>query len=85
MNSEERPLGFKNDISILFRPMDINAMRDEGLFDLSKYEDVKANASLILTALKRPAGSSRAMPCDGPWSQEKIQKFETWIAQGMLP
>lgn len=71
-------VGFKNDISKLFRDKDINAMKRR--FDLSKYEDVSAHSDRILQRLE--AGE---MPCDGPWPKENVELFKQWIAGGKLP
>lgn len=71
-------VGFKNDISKLFRDKDVSAMKKR--FDLSKYEDVSAHADRILQRLE--AGE---MPCDGPWPNESVELFKQWIADGKLP
>ncbi|EFH81441.1 protein of unknown function DUF1271 [Ktedonobacter racemifer DSM 44963] len=47
-------------------------------FDLWSYEDVKKHASAILHRLQ-----SGSMPCDGAWSQEKLDLFQRWITSGM--
>jgi hypothetical protein len=66
---------FGTDIRPLFRSEDIEAM--SWAFDLSAYEDVKANAEAIYERLA--AGS---MPCDGPWPDERVQRFRDWIDAG---
>jgi hypothetical protein len=73
-------IGYATDIRPLFRVKDVSSMKKYGPFDLSLYEDVKANADAILQQLE--AGS---MPCDGAWSAENIGKFRDWIAEGKLP
>lgn len=70
--------GFEQDIRPLFREFDQTEM--EWAFDLWNYEDVKENAQGILSRLE--AGD---MPCDGAWPVENIEKFRTWIAEGMAP
>ncbi|HEX8165423.1 MAG TPA: hypothetical protein VF601_06490 [Beijerinckiaceae bacterium] len=69
--------GFEEDIRPLFRPRDINSMRNVAGFDLSKYEDVKVNADKIAERLRVN------MPCDGLWPEDDIKKFEAWKAGGM--
>ena len=46
-------------------------------FDLWSYEDVRSRAEAIVTRLR--AGT---MPCDGAWSQEKVDLFQRWIDDG---
>ena len=43
-------------------------------FDLWSYDDVAANAEAILARVR--AGT---MPCDGAWSEEQVDAFQTWI------
>jgi hypothetical protein len=49
-------------------------------FDLSSYEDVRANAEGIYEQLA--AGS---MPCDGPWPAGDVERFRAWIEAGAQP
>jgi len=49
-------------------------------FDLSSYEDVKANAEAIHDKL-----ADGSMPCDGPWPDEQVQRFRAWIDAGTPP
>ncbi len=67
--------GFEKDIKPLFREDDREAM--EYAFDLWSYDDVKADAGLILERLE-----DQTMPCDAPWEEEKIQLFRGWIEHG---
>jgi hypothetical protein len=67
---------FAKDIKPLFREKDRSSMRDR--FDLWSCPDVRDNAAAILAALR--AGS---MPCDGPWSSDKVDRFAGWVAGGM--
>jgi hypothetical protein len=46
-------------------------------FDLSSYEDVRANAEAIYQRL-----ADGSMPCDGPWASVHVQRFRTWIDTG---
>jgi hypothetical protein len=70
--------GFDQDVRPLFREFDQTEM--EWAFDLWSYDDVKENAEAILQRLE--AGD---MPCDGPWSEEDIERFRTWMREGMQP
>lgn len=67
---------FANDIKPLFREKDRSSML--GRFDLWSLDDVKENAHRILGALR-----GRSMPCDGAWSDERINLFAEWIDGGM--
>ena len=80
-NTEPHPAvpSFEEDIRPLFRPRDINIMRAVAGFDLSKYDDVKANADRIFERL------NLNMPCDGLWPAEDIAKFQAWMDGGMPP
>jgi hypothetical protein len=66
------------DIRPLFRDQDIDDMLFA--FDLSKVEDVRANAPGIYERL-----SDGTMPCYGPWPDEQIAKFKEWMDGGMAP
>jgi len=70
---------FATDIRPLFRDKDIKAMKPMGI-DLSSYEDVKKRAQDIYARL-----SAKEMPCDGPWSENNVQKLKTWMQSGMEP
>jgi hypothetical protein len=69
---------FAADIRPLFRDRDISSM--SSAFDLSSYDDVRANAEAIYGQLA--AGS---MPCDGAWPSENVERFRTWIDEGFQP
>ena len=62
----------------LFRERDRESM--SFAFDLWLYQDVSENADAILGRLR--AGS---MPCDGPWSDEKVELFRRWVEGGKKP
>lgn len=66
---------FARDIQPLFREDDREAM--DFVFDLWDYNDVRANAQLILDRLE-----DGTMPCDEPWTDEKITLFRRWIEAG---
>lgn len=80
MKTKSDALSFANDIRPMFRDFDITSMIRFGGFDLSKYEDVRDNAKDIYERV-----NDKTMPCDGPWSQADIDKFQQWIDDGKLP
>jgi hypothetical protein len=69
---------YEQDIRQLFRDRDIQSM--SFAFDLSSYDDVRANAEAIYERLA--AGS---MPCDGRWPAEDVERFRSWIDNGSPP
>jgi hypothetical protein len=66
---------FDTDIRPLFRPEDVEEM--SWAFDLSSYEDVKANAEPIYERL-----ADGSMPCDARWDDEQVRRFRDWIDGG---
>ena len=72
------PVEFAADIKLLFRESDVDSM--SWAFDLGSYDDVTANADLILERLRRGT-----MPCDGAWPRERVELFERWIQTGKQP
>jgi len=73
-------LSFAKDIRPLFRDeLDVEAMKPFGL-DLSSYDDVRAQADNIVLRLE-----DGSMPCDEVWPKEQIDRFRTWISEGMAP
>lgn len=75
-----RALSFVADIRPLFRSYDIDSMKEYKGIDLSSYEDVKRRAQAIYDRV-----STKKMPCDGPWSDDSVQKFKDWMESGMEP
>jgi hypothetical protein len=69
---------FAQNIRPLFRDGDIKSM--SFAFDLSSYDDVRANAEPIYEQLA--AGN---MPCDQPWPADDVARFRTWIDNGSPP
>jgi hypothetical protein len=69
---------FARDIRPMFRDKDVEEM--QFAFDLSRYEDVKSNATGILDRL-----SDGSMPCDQAWPPERIALFRQWIEEGSSP
>jgi hypothetical protein len=74
----QEAVGFERDIRPLFREGDINSM--SFAFDLSSYQDVRANAEQIYRRL-----AEGSMPCDGKWAADQVQRFRTWIDTGLAP
>jgi len=70
-------LSFAQDIRPMFRDKDVEEMEPIGL-DLSKYEDVCANAAAIYERVE-----DGSMPCDQMWPEEQIAKFKQWMDEGM--
>jgi hypothetical protein len=74
------PTSFANDIQPLFRDIpDVDSMQGYGL-DLSSYEEVKARASEIYTRL-----ADGSMPCDEPWTPDRLSLFKVWMDEGYRP
>ena len=67
---------FADDIKPLFRERDRSSMLHR--FDLWSYQDVRDNAEDIVAVLR-----SGSMPCDGPWGSDDIERFASWMAEGM--
>ncbi len=49
-------------------------------FDLWSYDDVVAHGEAIATRLK-----DGSMPCDGPWTKDRVALFERWLNDGSAP
>jgi len=71
-------LSFAQDVAPLFRDKDVDEMKGIAGFDLSDYDDVRERAEGIYARL-----SDGSMPCDGPWSEERVAKFKRWMDGGM--
>jgi hypothetical protein len=69
---------YEQDIRQLFRDRDIQSMKFA--FDLSSYDDVRANAEAIYERL-----AAGTMPCDGRWPAKDVERFRTWIDNGSPP
>ena len=78
-------LSFATDIKPMFTAMDQDHMlNQQGLFDLWLYDDVKANAQQILSAVK--AGRMPPPASGEPrWSMDKVNTFQQWINDGFHP
>ena len=66
---------FEGHIKSLFRERDRAAMLS--FFDLWSFDDVKAHADAILAAVR-----TGSMPCDTPWSTDKVYLLESWVNSG---
>ncbi len=66
---------FAQDIKPLFREEDRDAM--SYIFDLWDYNDVSANADMILERIE-----DGSMPCDEEWPEERIALLRRWIDAG---
>ncbi len=71
-------MSFAENVKPLFREEDRSSM--DFAFDLWSYDDVKANADLILERLE-----DGDMPCDGGWPEERVGLFRTWKDAGTPP
>jgi hypothetical protein len=68
-------VGYEHDIRPLFREGDVASI--SAAFDLSSYDDVRANADAIYERL-----AEGTMPCDGAWPNEQVERFRSWIDAG---
>jgi len=68
-------VSFVQDIRPLFRRKDIQSMASA--FDLSNYDQVRANAERIYTVV-----SAGSMPCDGAWPEDRVALFKQWMDAG---
>jgi hypothetical protein len=71
-------VAFARDIRPLFTARDIGSMASR--FDLSSYDDVRANAERIYDRL-----ADGSMPCYGAWPAADVQRFRAWIDTGFAP
>ena len=69
---------FAQDVRPLFNERDVSAMGSA--FDLSSYDDVRANADAIYEQVA--AGS---MPCYGAWPPDQVERFRAWMDGGFAP
>ena len=74
-------ISFRNDVMPLFKQYKAPMI---WRFDLTSYDDMKANAELIC---KRISGCGGPMPPPPfpPLSTEQIQMFKDWMKDGYLP
>jgi hypothetical protein len=74
----DEDVAFARDIRPLFSDRDVGSM--SRFFDLSSYDEVRANAERIYRRL-----ADGTMPCYGPWPADNVQRFRTWIDNGFVP
>jgi hypothetical protein len=74
----QNALSFERDIKPLFREGDRTAMSKA--FDLWSAADVAAHGDAIVSRLR-----DGSMPCDGPWSAEKVEVLSRWLEDGAQP
>jgi hypothetical protein len=74
----DQQVGFAKDIRPLFSDRDVSSMSSS--FDLSSYDDVRANAGRIYERL-----ADGSMPCYGAWPADDVQRFRSWIDEGFAP
>jgi len=72
------PPSYDADIKPLFRERDRRAMTF--MFDLWAYDDVRANAEAILSAME-----TGDMPCDGAWPEDRVRQLRRWVEAGCQP
>jgi hypothetical protein len=72
------PLSFERDIRPLFREKDRDSMLRA--FDLWSHNDVVGHQDPIASRL-----ADGTMPCDRPWSSDRVADFQRWIAEGSQP
>jgi hypothetical protein len=81
-----KPISFQSDILPLFTERDIRAMSKA--FNLADYNDVKKHAAAINDRIRGIGGAVMPPPPprgEGPWSQDRIDLFAQWIADGYQP
>jgi hypothetical protein len=71
----DQQIEFARDIRPLFNDRDVKSMSSS--FDLSSYDDVRANAERIYERL-----ADGSMPCYEPWPADNVQRFRAWIDNG---
>jgi hypothetical protein len=76
-------VSFANDIKPLFAQF-VGEMRWR--LDLTRYEDVRANAQLIYTFIRSADPDGRMPPAPfEPLSLEQVAQFKRWMDEGFPP
>jgi hypothetical protein len=77
-------VSFASDIRPLFRPIDVTQMNKFGVrLDDFTYMSDPAHALAVQDTL---TGNPPSMPPDGPyWTQEQLDIYAKWIADGYQP
>jgi len=73
-------LSYEKNIRPLFTATDQAHM--SFMFDLWSYEEVKSTATEIYDAV---SNQTMPPPPKGPWSQDQIDTFKTWMDDGFQP
>lgn len=76
-------LSYEKDIKPLFTATDRDHM--SFMFDLWSYEEVKSNASDIYDAVSNQRMPPSPPQGEGPWTQDQIDTFKTWMDDGFQP
>lgn len=74
-------VSFSNDIMPLFKQFQGQMM---WRFDLTNYDQVKANAQTIYSRISNSGAPMPPPPFD-PLTLEQIQMFQQWMSDGYLP
>ncbi|MES2036602.1 hypothetical protein ACO0LG_02575 [Undibacterium sp. Ji42W] len=69
-------VSFEKDIAPLFNQFRASMM---WRLDLTKYDDVRLNASMVLSQLSQ---SGMPPPPYPPFTKEQVAMFQTWINEG---
>ena len=73
-------ISYANDIKPLFTDLDHDHMNF--MFDLWSFDDVRNGAADIYDAV----ANGRMPPSpEGPWPQDKVDKFKAWLDGGFQP
>ena len=76
MSQSPAPVRFETDVKPMFRELDRESMLRA--FDLWSVDDVRTHAAPILEAVR-----TGRMPCDGPWTEDRVDVFRRWMDTGM--
>lgn len=74
---------FAADIKPLFTQLDRDHMMK--MFDLWKYDDVKASATRIYETLKNQSMPPKGSEPQAPWPDEHVTLFKSWMDGGCAP
>ena len=76
-------LSFAADIKPLFTQLDRDHMMK--MFDLWKYDDVKASSAEIYKSLKDQSMPPKGSEPQAPWPDERVALFKAWMDAGCAP
>ena len=74
---------FAADIKPLFTQLDRDHMIK--MFDLWKYDDVKASAAKIYESLRNQSMPPKGSEPEAPWPDERVSLFKRWMDAGCAP